>query len=280
MKRKDLKAYIRTEIINELSEGPATDAAKDAGVTNPAAAATNARQAAQKDKSGTSTIVGPKGSKVIDKNTPLEEVDIDEMARKAGGYRIGDTAKFAEAKELYSNGLYADILNAIEAAGEDGIAQKDLGIKLGFRDSDLNNPLNVLKNSGILGGGKLARIEKPGKDSEDETEPDEFKDLYSVDVEDETPEEEKPTSIANDKELAALTGDDITGDDDVTGKSDEANKAINTVKKISDKIKDMKNGLERDRKIAALKQYISNNKTLLKGRDISVLTSGILGGEI
>lgn len=276
MKRKELYNYIREEIINELSEGPATDAAKDVGVTNPAEVAKIAKQAAQKDKSGSSTIVGPKGSKVIDKNTPLEEVDIDEMARKAGGYRIGDTAKFAEAKELYSKGLYADVLNAIESAGDDGITQKELGVKLGKTDSTSLNPiLNKFLAIGVFGGGKLARAEKPETGSEDETEPDEFKDLYSVDVEDETPEEEEPTSVANDKELAKLTGDD-----DVIGKSDEANKAINIVKNLSAKIKDMKIGLERDKKIAALKQYINNNKTLLKGRDISVLTSGLLGGEI
>lgn len=268
MKRKDLKEYIRTEIINELSEGgtktfiaSSSSDEENALASDPTISGTNkasAKKALQGSKPGAAVVV------------PTNEM------RKAGGYKVGDTSKFAEAKELYDKGLFADVLSAVEAAGEDGITQKELGIKLGKGDgSSLNPILNKFKTIGVFGGGKLARAEKPGAEPETDTEePDEFKDLYSVDVEDDTPEEEEPTAVANDKELKKLTGDDEYG------KSDEVNKAINIVKNLSAKIKDMKNGIERDKKIAALKQYINNNKTLLKGRDISVLTNNLLGGEI
>jgi hypothetical protein len=39
----------------------------------------------------------------------------------------------------------------------------------------------------------------------------------------------------------------------------------------------MKKGPDREKKVAALKQYINNNKNLLKGRDINTLTNGLIG---
>jgi hypothetical protein len=270
MKRKDLKAYIRTEIINELTEAGEKTAmlTTQSGETTAVDYKTDDELNKIKDNSDIKSIKTGSGKRI-------KESDLEEM-RKAGGYKVGDASKFAEAKELYDKGLFADVLSAVEAAGEDGISQKELGIKLGKGDgSSLNPILNKFKMIGVFGGGKLARAEKPEAGEETDTEePDEFKDLYSVDVEDETPEEEEPTAVANDKELKKLTGDDEFG------KSDEVNKAINIVKNLSAKIKDMKNGIERDKKIAALKQYINNNKALLKGRDISVLTNNLLGGEI
>lgn len=194
MKRKDLTAYIRQEIINELSEGAATDAAKDAGASNPAAAAKTAVDAAKKDPKGTATIVGPKGTKVIDKATPLEEDNLDEMARKAGSYRPG--SKFEEAKEIYATGLYADLLKAVEEAGENGVTQKELGSILSRGDgSSLNLILKNLRTVGILSGGPLAAAPKPEKGAKEE-EPEDMEDvdIEDTDMEDtEEPEtEEKP----------------------------------------------------------------------------------------
>lgn len=260
MKRKDLKAYIRTEIINELSlnEGTAEE--------------TTAKAAELKSIEAQIKALTTKKSEVA-KSGAVSETEIDE-ARKAGGYRIGDAGKFAEAKELYSKGLYADVLNAIESAGEDGITQKDLGTKLGKADSTSLNPILVkFKEIGVLSGGKLAKAEKPEAGPEvDDSAPEEFDAFYATDIEDEMPEEEP--KVASDKEIAKLAGD--IGD---TGKSAEINNAINIVKNLSTKIQGMKKGLERDKKMAALKQYISKNKTLLKGRDISVLTNNLIGNK-
>jgi hypothetical protein len=257
MKRKDLKAYIRTEIINELSlnEGTSED--------------NEAKAAELKSIDAQIKALTTKKSEVS-KSGAVSESDIEE-ARKAGGYRIGDAGKFAEAKELYSKGLYADVLNAIESAGEDGISQKDLGTKLGKADSTSLNPILVkFKEIGVFGGGKLDKAEKPEAGEVDDSAPEEFDAFYATDIEDEMPEEE-PTSVASDKEIARLAGDVSTG------KTEEINKAINIVKNLSTKIQDMKKGPEREKKIAALKQYINNNKNLLKGRDINTLTNGLIG---
>jgi hypothetical protein len=257
MKRKDLKAYIRTEIINELSlnEGTSED---------------NAAKAAELKSIDAQMKALTTKKAEVSKSGAVSESDLDE-ARKAGGYKIGDAGKFAEAKELYSKGLYADVLNAVEAAGEDGISQKDLGVKLGKSDSTSLNPILVkFKEIGVFGGGKLAKAEKPEAGEVDDSAPEEFDSFYATDIEDEMPEEE-PTSVASDKEIARLAGDVSTG------KTEEINKAINIVKNLSTKIQDMKKGPEREKKIAALKQYINNNKNLLKGRDINTLTNGLIG---
>ena len=257
MKRKDLKAYIRTEIINELSlnEGTSED---------------NAAKAAELKSIDAQIKALTTKKSEVSKSGAVSESDIEE-ARKAGGYRIGDAGKFAEAKELYSKGLYADVLNAIESAGEDGISQKDLGTKLGKADSTSLNPILVkFKEIGVFGGGKLDKAEKPEAGEVDDSAPEEFDAFYATDIEDEAPEEE-PTSVASDKEIARLAGDVSTG------KTEEINKAINIVKNLSTKIQDMKKGPEREKKVAALKQYINNNKNLLKGRDINTLTNGLIG---
>ena len=267
MKRKELYNYIREEIVNTLSEE---------SVAWTSATKSTAKQ--QIDKSKLDSNAKKAAKDEIDQNSSglisnVSETEIDE-ARKAGGYKIGDAGKFAEAKELYSKGLYADVLNAIESAGEDGITQKDLGVKLGKADSTSLNPILVkFKEIGVLGGGKLAKAEKPeAGDEVDDSAPEEFDAFYATDIEDEMPEEEP--KVASDKEIAKLAGD--IGD---TGKSAEINNAINIVKNLSTKIQGMKKGLERDKKMAALKQYISKNKTLLKGRDISVLTNNLIGNK-
>jgi len=279
MKRKDLKAYIRTEIINELSLNESNTDTIMYGKDS------NSKTKAIKQLKTTKTFKDLKPQEKIETEDNIKkdtdggiltvqtESEIDE-ARKAGGYRIGDAGKFAEAKELYSKGLYADVLNAIESAGEDGITQKELGVKLGKNDSTSLNPILVkFKEIGVFGGGKLAKAEKPETGPEvDDSAPEEFDSFYATDIEDEMPEEE-PTSVASDKEIEKLA---VDKDVDMS-KSGEINKALGIVSTLSDKIQAMKKGPDREKKLAALKQYINNNKNLLRGRDINQLTKGLIG---
>jgi len=258
MKRQDLYNYIREEIINEL-----TTVTKDTGTNE-------IPDIAKAEKVATTTV----SNAVKTAKSTGKDVNIAEMARKAGAYKIGDTAKFAEAKELYSTGLYADVLKAIEEAGEDGLTQKDLGAKLGKGDgSSLNFILNKFKAINVLGGGKLAAAEKPSKVApEVEPEADEEEDdFFKADDEDTTPEE-KP-QVATDKEIAKIAGDIDTG------RSSELNKAINVIKNVTDKLQNMKPGSkEYNDKMIALRQYIGKNKNLLRGQDINLLTKKLIGG--
>ncbi len=266
MKRKDLYNYIKEEIVNTLSEESVAWSSD-----------TKSKAKIQIDKSKLSGDAKKQAKDEIDQNASglisnVSESDLDE-ARKAGGYRIGDAGKFAEAKELYSSGLYADVLNAVEAAGEDGISQKELGVKLGKSDSTSLNPILVkFKEIGVFGGGKLAKAEKPEAGEVDDSAPEEFDSFYATDIEDEMPEEE-PTTVASDKEIEKLA---VDKDVDMS-KSSEINKALGIISTLSDKIQAMKKGPDREKKLAALKQYINNNKNLLRGRDINQLTKGLIG---
>ena len=265
MKRKDLYNYIREEIIETLSEDSTALVTSKAG-TKPVSFKNPTELNPLKTDPNISSITTSAGQKI-------KEEDIDEMARKAGGYKVGDASKFAEAKDLYSTGLYADILKTIEEVGEDGLTQKDLGAKLGKGDgSSLNAILNKFKTIGVLGGGKLAAAEKPSKVApEVEPEADEEDDFFKADDEDTTPEE-KP-QVATDKEIAKIAGDIDTG------RSSELNKAINVIKNVTDKLQNMKPGSkEYNDKMIALRQYIGKNKNLLRGQDISLLTKKLIGG--
>jgi hypothetical protein len=126
------------------------------------------------------------------------------MARKAGTYKVGEADIFAEAKELYNAGLYADLLKAVEEAGEEGITQKELGIKLGKGDgSSLNLTLNKFKDIGVLDGGKLAAAEKP--EAEPEMEP-EMDDEFYKDEEEIKPEEKPETAPEEKPEIEKVAG--------------------------------------------------------------------------
>lgn len=268
MKRKDLTAYIRQEIINELSEGAATDAAKDAGASNPAATAKAAVDAAKKDSKGTATIVGPKGTKVIDRATPLEEDDLDEMARKAGSYRPG--SKFEEAKEIYATGLYADLLKAVEEAGENGVTQKELGSILSRGDgSSLNLILKNLRTVGILSGGPLAAAPKPEKGAKEE-EPEDMEDvdIEDTDMEDtEEPDTEEPETEEEPEEEETPEEEPVTttkASDDLGKWADELAGLKKQLKVIMDKYRDASGKIS---DIEKYKQEVGNIPQKIKALD-------------
>ena len=265
IKAKQLRRIIREaieEVLNEAGTAMVTtkSGTKAVSFINPT------ELSSLKSDSNVSSITTSSGQKI-------KEADIDEMARIAGGYKMGDTSKFNDAKEVYSVGLQADVLKAIEDAGDAGATQKELEVKLKKDGPTLNAILNKFKAIGVLAGGKLAKAEKPAKQSPEEKEDfgTEFDDFYATDIEDEAPEE-APT-IASDKEIEKLA---VDKDVDMS-KSSEINKALGIISTLSDKIQAMKKGPDRDKKMAALKQYVNNNKNLLRGRDINQLTKGLIG---
>lgn len=223
MKRKELYNYIKEEIVGALSE--TTYAGK------------GAVEKIKKDPKFNTLDAGAKTNTINDLNKG-SDVELEEMARKAGGYKVGDTTKFAEAKDIYNKGLYAELLKFIEEAGEEGITQKELGIKLNKGDgSALNAILNKFKTVGVLGGGKIARAEKPETEEPETEEPDtsEVDDFFKADDEDETPVE-KPKAIS-DKELEKTIGkssSDLTPEEEKLFTTYKT-AIINKIKVLSDK---------------------------------------------
>lgn len=269
MKRKELYNYIKEEIVGALSEAGEKTAmiTTQSGETSAIDYKTNDELNKLKDNSDIKGIKTGTGQKI-------KESDLEEMARKAGGYRAGDASKFAEAKELYSTGLYADVLKAIEEAGEDGITQKELGAKLGKGDGTfLNNILNKFKAIGVLGGGKLAAAEKPsGAAPEAEPEKEEVDDFFKADDEETTPEE-KPVAVS-DKEIEKVVGKTKT----VANLSPEDEEKFNKFKKgIESKITRLKDMSAAKRiksdDLKVLKQLISRDdiKKLFNAKGINVM---------
>ena len=197
MKRKDLYNYIREEIINELTEGSVvvTPGSNVSDVAN----TLRSKGTTSPDAAKTATDTANKSGKSVTVTTKMAEAELDEMANIASILKMQDADKLALAKEIYSTGRYADVLKAIEDAGEEGTTQKQLGQTLGINDTILNPIINNLRVAGVLAPKreKMVKPEKPAKDSEPEVEPDTTKadNFYKVDTDFETPEEEPTAAI-------------------------------------------------------------------------------------
>ena len=134
MKRKELYAYIREQIINELSineDATADKAAQDAEKT-----AIDKKIAA----------LNKKKSELNKPESSLAETELEEMASYRF-FRVADRAKFDALKDIYAGTVEEKILDAIATAGEQGITQANLASELQMA-SALINP--ILKKFGSI----------------------------------------------------------------------------------------------------------------------------------
>jgi len=266
MKRKELYKYIREQIINELTE---IDLDKTTGA-----------------------VIMKKGTNPSDiKKVTSQGIDVElkELASYKF-FRVSDRAKFDALKDIYAGTLDARVLDAVEEAGEQGITQANLASALGIA-SALINP--ILKKFGSVNAITLPVSEKPGKAATEEPEIEEPETeeptasteepgsefFMGGDEEDEEDKAMEPIDepvepsaadiVAAEKELGMSTAD--------KEKVEAANKAAGIVKNLAAKIEVMKKGPEREKKLAALKQYIKNNRNIItKVGKISDLTNGLI----
>jgi len=260
MKRKDLYNYIREEIINELSE---VDPDKTRG-----------------------TVVMSKTTNPADvKKWTTQGVDVElkELARKAKGLKPGKNIE--DVKSIYTTSMAAKVLELVENAGEDGITIKEIAEVLGIKDTAQINPLiRELEAIGAIAKGDVSveepTITKPEaeKEKEDEEEfiekdEEEEKELDSDDEETDKEEEETAKEFEKEPSSADLAAAEKTLG--VAGKEAEINKAISIIKTLTDKIEKL-SGTEREVKLKALKQYVNNNKSLLRGIDLDIITNGLI----
>lgn len=226
MKFKELYDYVREQVINEL-----TTVTKDTQ-------SSEIDSIAKAEKVEPSTV-----SRAINKaKTTRKDVDIAEMARKAGSYSKG--SKFDEAKEIYTQGLVSYVLKAIEELGENAtpanIAAKIQEYEPGSKVGDVGTVLRNFKAVNILSGGPLAAAPKPEKKTKEEPESEEPESEEPVDTwekpeEEETPEEEPET--VSDKEVEKTVGKTYAElspeEEDMFNKFKQA--IINKVKILTDK---------------------------------------------
>jgi len=295
MKRKELYKYIRESIISELSPAEVKANQLTIQLNKQKLADANKQLAITKDPLEkaqiTATIAVNKeklAASVVDASTKTStnETELEELASYKF-FRVADRAKFDALKDIYAETVEARILDAIEAAGEQGITQANLASTLGMVSAVINP---ILKKFGSVNAITLPVSEKPGKATAEEPEVEE-------------PETEDPTST-EEPESEFFMGDDIEDKEEAEDKAMEpidepsaadiaavekelgsadtekivaANKASGIIKNLTAKIEGMKKGPERENKLAALKQYIKNNRnTVLKGFKISNLTNGLV----
>ena len=281
MKRKELYNYIREEIINELT--PAEQNAKNIKKANATKDITDLTKklSITKDPRDKQEV---QADLLVAKEKLATANSMTEMALYKF-YRIANREKFDALKDIYAGTIDARILDAIEAAGEQGLTQDGIAKQLGIAAA-LVNP--ILKKFSAANALTLPVSEKPGKAKAEEPEVEE--------PETEEPETEKPESeffMAGDEdeeekgmepidEPAEPSAADIAAAEKELGtvdtaKIEAANKAANIVKNLTAKIEGMKKGPEREKKMAALKQYVKNNRsTVLKGYKINDLTNGLI----
>jgi hypothetical protein len=147
MKRKELYNYIREEIVNELSTNEGV-AVKLTGTTGETVQSFKDMSAANRFKSENPNIKTVK---------QLEEDNLDEMARTANNVKLGDPAKVALIRKLYSGTWKGNMLDVVEKAGEDGISQLELALAVGKKSQpEINPAVNEFLKVGAFALSKVA----------------------------------------------------------------------------------------------------------------------------
>jgi hypothetical protein len=143
MKRKDLYNYVRTEIINELTEDATAMVTSKAGTKSVSYKNPIELDALKKD-SNVSSITTTAGQKI-------KEGDIAELARKGSSIKAG--ANFAAIKSAYAGSIIERILNKIEEAGDAGVTPKEIMVAVGIKaPSQLNPIMRELMELGAISG--------------------------------------------------------------------------------------------------------------------------------
>lgn len=276
MKRKELYNHIREEIITTLSEDLYSEKpGSDPGNKLPDIVSPDNKTA--------------KDSKFLSKYTKVSEDNLDEMANIVSKITIQDPEKFALAKEIYNTGRTGALLAAVEAAGENGTTQKELGTALGLKnDSELNSIISNLRAAGALSPKreKSVKPEKGEKNSEEDfeddiEEPTLSSDEEPIDKEEEPEEEPTPEEPTIDKDVEKTIGStyaDLSPEEEKTyGMYRQA--IINKAKTLNDKKASNDDQIKAK---AAIDKYKTNAdlKKLFnkKGIDLIKFISGELKG--
>lgn len=212
MKRKDLYNYVRTEIINELTEttfaGPrAMEKIKQDPAFNKLKSDAKANALNDLSKGG--------------------DVELEEMARIGSNIKAGEN--FNEIKSIYAGSIIERILNVIEEAGEEGITVNRAIEALGgeIKHSSAFNPIkNELIELGAISGPSSTSAQPEETSSEEEEDSVETTDdkevdddeLVAVDDEWEKPEDEEEPEVEEPK-AADIKAADKEAEKVVGGKS-------------------------------------------------------------
>jgi hypothetical protein len=215
----------------------------------------------------------------------------EELLDEAQMVSIADEEALEFFKEKSKNKLVAPIIDVVLKAGDSGITKKAIANALGFAGQQSVNPIvNMLITNGILKTSgtpdtpsapkekiakekiakeKVAKV-KPSKGEEETDIEDTY---YKADADDISFDDEKePSKKDIEKEkIATVSKFKIPQE-----KFEDFKLKLKTV---VDKIKSMPGGDEKDRKMAALKQFIKNPELVkaFKERDVTIDTGDLIG---
>ena len=224
------------------------------------------------------------GIKNLTNNTKIKEELLDE-ARPSSALVIGDIEKANAVKDQYKGKWIEKMIDLIIDAGESGIGQSAVAAQLGKVQQAINPQVRALTAAGVfstVGGApapsapkeKIAKEKvvkvKPSKDEEETDIEDTY---YKADAEDVGFDDEKePSKKDIEKEkIATVSKFKIPQE-----KFEDFKLKLKTV---VDKIKSMPGGDEKDKKMAALKQFIKNPELVkaFKERDVTIDTGDLIG---
>jgi hypothetical protein len=214
----------------------------------------------------------------------VQEETLDE-ARPSSALVIGDIEKANAVKDQYKGKWIEKMIDIIIDAGESGIGQSAVAAQLGKVQQAINPQVRALTAAGVfstVGGApapsapkekvakeKVAKV-KPSKDEEETDIEDTY---YKADADDVSFDDEKePSKKDIEKEkIATVSKFKIPQE-----KFEDFKLKLKTV---VDKIKSMPGGDEKDRKMAALKQFIKNPELVkaFKERDVTIDTGDLVG---
>lgn len=282
MKHKDLYNFVRTEIINELSETTQTTTVTSKSGVN---------KVLNVDTADTSTIDNIKKDPNIASAT-MGTTKLKEMARKPNKLTVGDG--FADAKEVYTGGLISRVLDLVGNAGDEGITQKELADALNIKSMPQINPIiRELVTIGALSVPKGV-VAEPEEDEittvdkeEPQTKPEDVEDLKDEEDEEEVkddyekPDEEDKGAEEFEKEPSAAdikAAEKLAKDADAKKLSPEDEDKYAKIKSgIQKKLEKIKK-LPKDKRTSSddfkiLKQLVSRDdvKKLFKAKGISIL---------
>ena len=289
MKISELKSEIKNYIYEILSEevneteivygrdSQSKTQAKKSLQTNPVA---KSLTSADRNKLTKSIDTDPDGGIIS-----LEEKETLDEARPSSALVIGDIEKANAVKNQYKGKWIEKMIDIIIDAGESGIGQSAVAAQLGKVQQAINPQVRALTAAGVfstVGGApapsapkekvakeKVAKV-KPSKDEEETDIEDTY---YKADADDVSFDDEKePSKKDIEKEkIATVSKFKIPQE-----KFEDFKLKLKTV---VDKIKSMPGGDEKDRKMAALKQFIKNPELVkaFKERDVTIDTGDLVG---
>jgi hypothetical protein len=284
--KSEIKNYIYEILSEEVNEGQiiyGPDSASKANAIKQVKNSQTYKRSTGKNKTDIeNSIKQDTDGGIID--IPEAKETLDE-ARPSSALVIGDIEKANAVKNQYKGKWIEKMIDLIIDAGESGIGQSAVAAQLGKVQQAINPQVRALTAAGVfttVGGApapsapkekiakeKVAKV-KPSKDEEETDIEDTY---YKADAEDVGFDDEKePSKKDIEKEkIATVSKFKIPQE-----KFEDFKLKLKTV---VDKIKSMPGGDEKDRKMAALKQFIKNPELVkaFKERDVTIDTGDLIG---